>query len=531
MQEEKIEEGLEGSRMASEEEMAKIYGQTLKDFEEGQIVKGKIVTITPKEVIIDIGYKSEGIIPLSEFSDPHSLKVGDEMDVLLESKESEEGMVVLSKIKADRMHGWTKIVGNYSEGHLIEGKVAKKVKGGFIVDIGGIEAFLPASLSAFRGNPNDLIGKTMKFKIVSINKSRKNIVISRREAMQMEKEEIKVKLLDSLKVGEIAGGTVKNVTDFGAFIDLGGTDGLLHITDMSWSRINHPSEVVVIGDKIDVVVLGVDKESGKVSLGLKQKTPDPWLEVETKFPLGSKVKGKVVNLVPYGIFVELEKGIEALVHISELSWTKRISDPSELFAIGDVVEAVVLSVDSQNRKISLGIKQMEVNPWLDVESKYPSGTKVKGKVRSLTDYGAFVELEEGIDGLIHASDMSWTRRIGHPEEILKKGQKIEAIVLSVDGANKRISLGLKQLTPDSWPEIAQKFLAGTILEGKVTKLTNFGIFVELEGEVEGLVHISEIERKTSAKLEDSFKVGDAVKVRVLKVDVEQRKIALSMKEI
>jgi small subunit ribosomal protein S1 len=315
-------------------------------------------------------------------------------------------MVVLSKIKADRMHGWTKIVGNYSEGHLIEGKAAKKVKGGFIIDIGGIEAFLPASLSAFRGNPNDFIGKTMKFKIASINKSRKNIVLSRREAIQMEKEEIKVKLLDSLKVGEIVGGTVKNVTDFGAFIDLGGTDGLLHITDMSWSRINHPSEVVVMGDKIDVVVLGVDKESGKVSLGLKQKTPDPWLEVETKFPLGSKVKGKVVNLVPYGIFVELEKGIEALVHISELSWTKRISDPSELFAIGDMVEAAVLTVDSQNRKISLGIKQMEVNPWLDVESKYPPGTKVKGKVRALTDYGAFVELEEGIDGLIHASDMS-----------------------------------------------------------------------------------------------------------------------------
>ncbi len=514
-----------------QQDLDKFYEDSFKDLKEGEIVKGKIVAITPKEALIDIGYKSEGYISLSEFSNASALKVGDEVEVLLESKEDEEGMVGLSKWKADRKMGWEKIIEGYKEGDLIEGRVSRKVKGGLMVDV-GMEAFLPASLVVLRGfaNLGQYLGQTLKFKIVKINKARRNIVVSRKDVLKQEHEEARTKLIHELKKDEIRQGVVKNITDFGAFIDLGGVDGLLHITDMSWGRVSHPSEIVAIGDKIDVVILDVDQANTRVSLGLKQKTSSPWQDVEKKYPVDAKVKGKVVNILPYGAFVELEKGLEGLVHISELSWSRRIAHPNEVLAIGDVVEAIVLSVDSKAQKISLGLKQMEANPWLKAKERYPIGSRVKGKIHTLTEFGAFVELEEGIDGLIHISDMSWAKRLTHLEGILKKGQKIEAIVLSVDQENRKIALGLKQLTPDPWPEIVKRYPAGLEVEGTVCKVTNFGAFVELEKDIEGLLHISGLKEPTSGRPADIFKVGDRIKVRIAKVDVEQHKIALTMKD-
>ena len=514
-----------------QQDLDKFYEDSFKDLKEGEIVKGKIVAITSKEALIDIGYKSEGYISLSEFSNASALKVGDEVEVLLESKEDEEGRIVLSKWKAERKMGWEKIIEGYNEGDLIEGRVCRKVKGGLMVDV-GMEAFLPASLVVLRGfaNLGQYIGQTLKFKIVKINKARRNIVVSRKDVLKHEHEEARTKLIHELKKDEIRQGVVKNITDFGAFIDLGGIDGLLHITDMSWGRVSHPSEIVAIGDKIDVVILDVDKTNTRVSLGLKQKTSSPWQDVEKKYPVDTKVKGKVVNILPYGAFVELEKGLEGLVHISELSWSRRIAHPNEVLAIGDVVEAIVLSVDSKAQKISLGVKQMEANPWLKAKEHYPIGSRVKGKIHTLTEFGAFVELEEGIDGLIHISDMSWTKRLTHLEGILKKGQKIEAVVLSVEQENRKIALGLKQLMPDPWPEIVKRYPAGLEAEGTVCKVANFGAFVELEKDIEGLLHISELKEPTSGKPADIFKVGDRIKVRIAKVDVEQHKIALTMKE-
>lgn len=512
-------------------DMSKIYEETLKNVKEGEIIKGKVIGITSKEVLVDVGYKSEGVISLEEFPDPASIKVGDEIEVLIESKENEEGMVVLSKRKAERLQGWEKVISDHKEGDMVSGRVTRKVKGGLSVDI-GVEAFLPASqvfLKGF-GNLNQLLGQTLNFVIIKINKPRKNIVVSRKDAILREKDAAKGKFMDELKPGQLIQGTVKNITDFGAFINIGpAVDGLLHITDMSWGRISHPSEVLAVGDKIEVMLLGMDKETGKLSLGLKQKTPNPWQTVESKYPVGSRIKGKVVNIVPYGAFVELEKGIEGLVHISELSWTKRIGHPSEVLAIGDTIEAVVLNVDKENQKIALGVKQTEVNPWLEVSNKYTIGTQVKGKVRSFTDYGAFIELEEGIDGLLHNSDISWTRKINHPSEILKKGQKIDAVVLSVDAENRKLSLGMKQLVADPWPEFVAKFQPGTSVEGAVTKITNFGLFVELSPDLEGLAHISELPIEPTAKLEESYKVGDKVTVKVLRVDDADRRIALSLK--
>jgi len=515
------------------DDFAKLYQESILNIKEGQIVKGKIIAITPKDVLVDIGYKSEGSILLSEFSDPEAIKVGDEIDVYLESKEDDAGMVVLSKQKAERAVGWEMVISRYNEGDIVEGKVSKKVKGGFMVNV-GVEAFLPASLASLKGfgNLNQLIGQTFPFKIVKINKARKNIVVSRKDALQQQKEGDKKKVLEGLEKGAIIGGVVRNITDFGAFVDLGaGIIGLLHITDMSWGRVSHPSEVLAIGDKIEVMVLDFDKENSRVSLGLKQKTQNPWEAVDTKYPVGSKVKGTVVNLVPYGAFVELEKGVEGLLHISELSWTKKYANPNELLAIGDRIEVQVLEVDKDNKKISLGVKQLEANPWLEVETKYPVGTKVKGKVRNLTDYGAFVELEDGIDGLVHVSDISWTKRVSHPKDVFKKGEKIEAVVLAVDANNRRISLGIKQLTPDPWDDIAAKYAQDAVLSGKTTKVANFGLFVEIEQDLEGLVHISEIPLAEGEKLEEKFKVGDEVKVKVLKVDSIQHKIALSLKGV
>ncbi|MBI3990733.1 MAG: 30S ribosomal protein S1 [Candidatus Omnitrophica bacterium] len=522
----------EEKKGGNREEMSRLYGESLKDIAEGHVAKGRIIAITGRDVLVDVGYKSEGVIPLTEFDNPSSLKVGDEIDVLVETKEDEEGMIILSKRKAERMQSWERIVQNCNEGDVVEGRIIKRIKGGYMVDV-GIEGFLPASQLSFRtaAGPAHFSNQPMKFKIIKLNKARKNIILSHKEFLQMEKEVSKTKLLSGLEKGQLRTGIVKNITDFGAFIDLGGVDGLLHVTDMSWSRVSHPSELLAVGDKIEVMVLGFDKESMKISLGLKQKTASPWEGIETKYPVGTRIKGKVVNLMSYGAFVELESGVEGLVHISEFSWTKRVGHPSEMLAIGDVIEAVVLGVNKEEQKISLGIKQTEANPWLEIGSKYPAGTIIKGKVRNLTDYGAFVELEEDIDGMVHISDLSWTRKINHPSEILKKGQKVEAIVLSVDGENHKISLGVKQLIPDPWSEITKKFLVGSIVDGKITKVTNFGLFVELEKDVEGLVHSSEIILQPDAKVEDQYKEETQIRVRVIKIDNEQRRIGLSMKDL
>ena len=466
------------------------YGKTFRRLSEGDVVKGKVLAIGEKDVYIDLGYKSEGIIPVSELKDMADLKVGDEFDVFVESKENEDGLISVSRRKAEKMQGWDKVSATCKEGDFIEGKVTRKVKGGLMVDV-GVEAFLPASLVALKGfgNVNQLIGQTLLFKIVKMNKPRKNIVVSRKDAIIKEKETVKSKVISELKVGELRKGLVKNITDFGVFIDLGGIDGLLHITDMSWGRVSHPSEMVAIGDNIEVVILNFDKESMKVSLGLKQKTESPWKEIENKYPVGTRVKGKVVNIMPYGAFVELEKGIEGLVHVSELSWTVRVNNPQDILAIGDMVEAVVLSCDSSNQKISLGIKQIEPNPWLEIKEKFSPGMKAEGKVRNLTDYGAFVEIEGGIEGFVHINDMSWTKKINNPKEYLKKGQKVEVMILAVDAENQKISLGIKQLTSDPWPEIMKKYVLGTTVDGIITKITSFGLFVELEKDLEGLVHI------------------------------------------
>jgi small subunit ribosomal protein S1 len=520
-----------GSKEVEKSEFQKLYEESINVFKEGEIVKGKIVDITPKEVIVDIGGKSEGAISVSEFSDPDALKVGDEVDVYLESKEDESGMVVLSKQKAERAVGWDMVISRYGEGDIVDGRISKKVKGGFMVDI-GVEAFLPASQAALKsfGNMNQMVGQVFPFKIIKINKPRKNIVVSRKDAVSQANAEERKKVFETLQKGTVIPGVVRNITDFGAFVEItAGIIGLLHITDMSWGRVSHPSELLAIGDSIEVMVLDFDANSMKVSLGLKQKTQNPWETVDTKFPVGSKVKGTVVNLMPYGAFVELEKGIEGLLHISELSWTKKYNHPNEVLAIGDRIEASVLDIDKANRKISLGMKQLEANPWIGVDAKYPVGTKVKGKIRNLTDYGAFVELEDGIDGLIHVSDISWTKRVGHPKDVFKKGEKVEAVVLAVDPVNRKISLGAKQLLQDPWDDIAAKYAPNSQMNGKVTKIANFGLFIEIDKDLEGLCHISEIPLKEGEKLEDKFKVGDEAKVKVVKVDSIQRKIALSFK--
>ena len=503
--------------------LEELYNLSIKKIREGQIIKGRIVSFTQKEVLVDVGFKSEGVVDITQFR-PAELEAGKELDFLVESIEDDAGMIVLSREKAAQMHGWEKIVQNQKEGDLVEGRVSKKVKGGFLADVTGIEGFLPASLSAFKNIPEkEIINKVFKFKIVKINNLRRSMILSRREAMQKEREENKEKILKELKIGQIYPGTIKAITDFGAFVDLGGVDGLLHITDMSWFKISHPSEIVALADKIEVMVLNVDKESGKVSLGLKQRLPDPWFDIETKYSVGSKIKGKVVNMLPYGVFVELEKGIEGLIHVSEISWTKRVTQPSEIFAIGDMLEAQVLTVDKESRRISLSLKQLEQNPWLDAESKYPVGTKVSVKIRGFADYGAFVELDSSLEGMIHVSDISWTKRVANPADVLKKGQKIDVVVLSVDSKNRRIALGLKQSQPNPWTDIANKYPLDTLLEAEVVSITDFGVFVKIEEDLEGLIYASEIEKDALVNL----KPLDKIKVKVIKVDVEQAKIGLS----
>ncbi|MFA5114992.1 MAG: 30S ribosomal protein S1 [Candidatus Omnitrophota bacterium] len=503
--------------------LEQLYNDSIKIIHAGDIIKGKIVAVKTKEALVDVGFKSEGAVPVIEFNQA-DLEIGKELEFFIESIEDDSGSIVLSREKAMRIQGWSKIVENSREGDLVDGRPVKKVKGGFLVDVMGIEGFLPASLSAFKNMADkDVLYKTFKFKIVKINNLRRSIILSRREAIQKERQEVKEKLWQELKIGNVVAGTVKAITDFGAFVDLGGVDGLLHITDMSWSKISHPSEVVAIGDKIEVLILNMDKEAGKVSLGLKQRLPDPWQDIETKYSVGSKLKGKVVNIVPYGIFVELEKGIEGLIHISEMSWAKRINNPAEMFAIGDIVEAQLLNIDKDGRKISLSIKQLEQNPWLEAETKYPAGAKVSGKVRGFTDYGAFVELDSNLEGMIHVSDISWTKRVNHPQDVLKKGQKVDVVILSTDAANRRIALGLKQVSVNPWSEIAAKYPMDTVLEAEAVSITEFGVFVKIEEELEGLVYSSEIEKDEMADV----KPGDKIKVKVIKVDVEQGKIGLS----
>ncbi len=505
--------------------LEELYNQSIKKLRDGEIIKGKIVSIKQNEVLVDVGFKSEGVVSVTEFL-PEELEVGKELDFYIDSIENDAGMICLSHIRAKQMQGWNRVVEKHNSGELIEGKVTRKVKGGFIVDVQGVEGFLPGSLSGFKNVPEkEVTNHSFKFKITKLNHFRHSIIVSRREAIQMEKQQARRQVWDNVREGQIATGTVKAITDFGAFIDLGGVDGLLHITDMSWSRVSHPSEVVAVGDKLDVKVLNVDKQANKIALGLKQRFPDPWEDIEKRYPPGSRVKGKVVNILPYGIFVEIEKGIEGLVHISEISWAKRVENLSSTFAIGDVVEIQVLSIDKESRKIALSIKQLETNPWLEVESKYPVGSKVQGRVRGFTDYGAFVELDNNIEGMIHISDLSWTRRINHPQDVLKKGQKVEIVVLSVDGASRRISLGLKQLETNPWPEIAQRYPLDSVVEAEVVSVTEFGVFVKLEEDLEGLVFSSEIDPAQMNQL----KPGDKIKVKIIKVDIEQAKIGLSAK--
>ncbi len=510
--------------------MEEALKQSDKRFAAGQIVKGTIIEVRPKEVLVDIGYKSEGAVPGNEFEDIKTVKVGDEIDVLIEKLEDKDGMVVLSKEKAEFKKNWDKILTICNEGGTIAGKVKAVVKGGLLVNI-GVEAFLPASQIDVvpPKNLQQYVANTYDFKVVKINQERQNIVLSRRELIEQERNERRQKLLTEMTPGDIRKGTVKNLTDFGAFIDLNGLDGLLHITDMSWGRIGHPSEMLRVGQEIDVVVLDINREKERVSLGLKQKMANPWDNIEHKYPVGAKVKGRVVNLVPYGAFVELEPGVEGLVHVTELSWTKRIAKPSDLLKADQEIEAVVLGINREEQKISLGIRQLETNPWDRAQEKYPAATRVKGKIRNLTSYGAFIELEEGLDGMIHVSDISWTRKINHPSEVLKKGDEVEAVVLEVDKANQRISVGIKQLTQDPWNNIDQYYRVGDLVTGKVTKLASFGAFVGLQHDIDGLVHISQVSEERVDKIKNVLKVGQEVTARVIKIDKGDRRIGLSIK--
>lgn len=513
----------------ADQDLMSLIDQKFHTHRENSIVRGTIIEIRPQVAVVDIGAKSEGIIPTSEFED-EEFAVGDEIEVLLEKLENDEGMVVLSKEKAAHKQNWDKIVKVYEDGGLVKGKVKGVVKGGLMVNV-GVEAFLPGSQIDIipPKDLNEYIGNVYEFKIVKVNDIRKNIVLSRREVIEAERAEQRAEFLDSVKIGDKVEGIVKNITDFGAFVDLQGMDGLLHITDMSWGRINHPSEMLAIGQKLEVQILDVDKAKERVSLGLKQLQENPWEAIEAKFPIGMEVGGKITKLVPYGAFVELERGVEGLIHVSELSWTKRITRPSDVLSLGQEVRAVVLAISKEEQKISLGVRQLDANPWDLVEARYPIGSTIKGEIRNLTAYGAFVELEDGIDGMVHVSDLSWTRKINHPSEVVKKGEVVEAVVLEIDKTNQRISLGLKQLENDPWSVIDARFKVGDLVKGKVAKIASFGAFIQLEDDIDGLVHISQLSEDHVAKVKDVIKVGDDVEARVIKVDKVERRIGLSIK--
>jgi small subunit ribosomal protein S1 len=515
------------------EALLAMYEDTLTHIEEGEIVKARVLRVTDKAVILDVGFKSEGSVNRDEFKDPEALQVGDEVEVYLENLEDEDGVVVLSKKKADFLRVWEKIRVAHEEGTPVPGMLTRKIKGGVTVDLMGVDAFLPGSQIALRRVPNieDLIGETYDFKIIKLNKRRRNIVVSRRVLLEAEREVKREKLKKELEVGQVRKGVVKNITDFGAFIDLGGMDGLLHITDMSWGRVGHPTEVVKIGDELDVKVLDIDWERERLSLGLKQLQPYPWTDVDKKYPVGSRVRGRVVSITNYGAFIELEKGVEGLVHISEMSWTRNVRHPSKIVSLGDEVEAVVLKVDPQEEKISLGMKQIEEDPWHTLPPKYPVGTRIRGKVRNLTSFGAFVEIEPGIDGLVHISDMSWTKRIQHPSEVVHKGDEVEVMILSIDAENKRISLGLKQTQDDPWGEIAARFTPGMEVTGPITRLQDKGVAVDLGDDIEGFVPLSQIGVTNLQNPEDFFAEGDVLEMHITEVDPDNRRIVLAVDRI
>jgi small subunit ribosomal protein S1 len=517
------------------ESFQELYEESLKSIKEGEVLRGTIIQMTDEYAMVDIGYKSEGQISLSEFADEEGkivAKVGDEVDVLLEHREDENGEIVLSKEKAAKIKVWDEISNIYKEDGVIEGRIVSKVKGGLSVDI-GVQAFLPGSQVDLRPvrNLDSLIGQQFEFKILKYNKKRRNVVLSRRALLEKEREALKSETLERLEEGKVLTGIVKNITEYGVFVDLGGIDGLLHITDMSWGRVGHPSELCSIGDSIEVMVLNFDPDKERVSLGLKQLSEDPWNTVDERYPEGSRVTGRVVSLTDYGAFVELEAGIEGLIHVSEMSWTAKIRHPSKVVSVGDVVEAVVLNLNKENKRISLGMKQVEPNPWDVIGEKYPVGTTIQGKIKNITDFGLFIGIDEGIDGLVHISDLSWTKRIKHPSELYKKGEEIQAIVLNIDQENERFSLGVKQLTPDPWEEIPNRYPVGSTVVGTITNVTDFGLFVEIEEGIEGLVHVSEISKEKIKTPVGLFQEGQELTAKVVNIGKEERKIGLSLKRM
>jgi small subunit ribosomal protein S1 len=525
---EEFEQGAQG-------EFEELFHDSLRQLQVGEIVKGVVVKINQDFVLVDVGYKSEGRIPAGEFLDESggmTVKVGDEVKVFFERAENELGYIVLSRKKAESHVAWERIAEAGGEGGIIEGKILAKVKGGLTVDV-GVQAFLPASQVDLRpgGNLDKYLGQTSTFRILKVNHKRGNIVLSRRALLEEERERTKSETLANLAEGQILTGIVKNLTDYGAFVDMGGLDGLLHITDMSWGRLGHPSEIIKVGDRLSVMVLKYDSVKGKISLGLKQTVPDPWLNVEGKYLIGDRVHGKVVSLTEYGAFIALEEGVEGLIHVSEISWTRRVRHPSEVLKVDDMVEAAVLGVDPANRRISLSLKQTQVNPWTVIGERYPVGTKIEGQIKNITDFGMFIGIEDGIDGLVHVSDISWTKRIKHPGELYSKGQNLQAVVLNIDVDNERLSLGIKQLTPDTWSEIPARYRPGTRVKGKVSSVTDFGIFLELEEGVEGLVHVSELSQEKLATPKGFAEPGDELEAVVLNVDATERKIGLSVKAL
>lgn len=517
------------------EQMEALYGQTFQNATQGSLIQGTIISVGKDEVIVDVGFKSEGVLMMREFrrSGAGDIQVGDVVDLYLEQMENDEGQVVLSKEKADKIKIWNKVAEFFEKGEALEGTLVSRIKGGVSVDLGGIRGFLPGSQVDIRPvrNLDRVLGQTMEMKVIKMNQARGNIVLSRRQLLEEQRTGMKDKILSTLKEGQIVKGVVKNLTDYGAFVDLGGLDGLLHITDISWGRIGHPSEVFKIGDAVEVVILKFDRERERVSLGYKQKTPDPWVAVEQKYRVGDRVSGKVVSITDYGAFIELEEGIEGLVHVSEMSWTQRVKHPSKVVNLGDEVETMVLNIDAANKRISLGIKQVEANPWDSIEERYPVGSRISGTVRNITDFGVFVGLEEGIDGLVHISDLSWTEHVKHPSEVLSKGDEVEAVVLAIDKEKERISLGLKQLQTDPWQQVAGNISIGSLVDGTVTKVTEFGAFVDLGNDVDSLIHISELSTEQVRSVGDVLKVGDKVHAQVIKFDPAQHKIGLSIRAL
>lgn len=530
-----LEDSMLDGEIEDMETLEDMYEQSFRNIQEGEVIRGHIVQITDDYIMVDIGYKSEGQIPVREFKDESGniqAAIADEVDVLLELHDDEEGTILLSKEKAAKIKVWDDISRIYNDDGIIEGKVISKVKGGLAVDI-GVQAFLPGSQVDLRPvrNLESLIDHSYPFKILKYNKKRRNVVLSRRALLEKEREQMKTETLSSLEDGKVVEGVVKNITDYGVFVDLGGIDGLLHITDMSWGRVGHPSEMFQIGDKINVMVLSFDRDNERVSLGLKQLVPDPWTNAEEKYPVDTQVKGRVVSLTDYGAFVEIEEGVEGLIHVSEMSWTKKIRHPSKILNVGDEVEAVVLSINPDNKRISLGMKQLEANPWDVIADKYPIGTTIAGKIKNITDFGVFIGIDEGIDGLVHISDISWTKRVKHPSEVFKKGQEVQAIVLNIDKENERFSLGIKQLEQDPWETIPERYPLGSVISGPITNVTDFGLFVELEEGIEGLVHVSEISKEKIKSPVGQYKMGDSITAKVINISPKDRKIGLSVKKV